>query len=178
MKYRSSLPGLSGQTSSDAIHSISSKNHIISEGLAFGGVALFSTLVEQMKDQDHVKRSREDHLKTETNEAKWKNILRFISKGAGAGALTKAGVAYKSLLAIQYENPDVIDCGADDMRRALALFPLLETPADILTATGVHLFSCQFPLSSELPLTLVLLGRSVDLSVQEVSGKPSRWWLI
>jgi len=136
MKYRSSLPGLSGQTSSDAIHSISSKNHIISEGLAFGGVALFSTLVEQMKDQDHVKGSREDHLKTETNEAKWKNILRFISKGAGAGALTKAGVAYKSLLAIQYENPDVIDCGADDMRRALALFPLLETPADILISAG------------------------------------------
>jgi len=136
VKYRSSLPGLSGNSSSDAIRSISSKNHIISEGLAFGGVALFSTLVEQMKDQDHVKGSREDHLKTETNEAKWKNILRFISKGAGAGALTKAGVAYKSLLAIQYENPDVIDCGADDMRRALALFPLLETPADILISAG------------------------------------------
>ena len=148
MKYRSRLPALSGQTSSDAIEAISSKNHIISEGLAFGGVALFSTLVEQMKDQDHVKGSREDHLKTETNEAKWKNILRFISKGAGAGALTKAGVAYKSLLAIQYENPDVIDCGADDMRRALALFPLLETPADILISAGVHLFSCLFLLKT------------------------------
>jgi len=136
MKYRSSLPGLSGQTSSDAIHSISSKNHIISEGLAFGGVALFSTLVEQMKDQDHVKGSREDHLKPESNEEKWRNILRFISKGAGAGALTKAGVAYKALLATQYEDPSEINCGAEDMRRALALFPLLETPADILISAG------------------------------------------
>jgi len=135
MKYRSSLPGLSGNSSSDAIRSISSKNHVISEGLAFGGVALFSTLVEQMKDQDHVKGRREDHLRPESNGA-WRDILKIISKGAGAGALTKAAVAYKSLLAIQYEDPSVIDCGAEDMRRALALFPLLETPADILTATG------------------------------------------
>ena len=140
MKYRSRLPALSGQSSSDAIRAISSKNEVISEGLAFGGIALFSTLMEQMKDQDHVKGSREDHLKPESNEEKWRNILRFISKGAGAGAISKAGVAYKGLLAIQYENPAVIDCGADDMRRALALFPLLETPADILTATGVYLF--------------------------------------
>jgi len=136
MKYRSRLPALSGQSSSDAIRAISSKNEVISEGLAFGGIALFSTLMEQMKDQDHVKGSREEHLKPESHEAKWKNILRIISKGAGAGAISKAGVAYKGLLAIQYENPAVIDCGADDMRRALALFPLLETPADILTATG------------------------------------------
>ena len=152
MKYRSRLPALSGQTSSNAIQAISSKNHVISEGLAFGGVALFSTLVEQMKDQDHVKGSREEHLKPESHEAKWKNILRIISKGTGAGALAKAGVAYKALLAVQYENPAAIDCGAEDMRRALALYPLLETPADILTATGVHLFSCQFSLSSEPPL--------------------------
>jgi len=136
VKYRSSLPGLSGNSSSDALRSISSKNHVISEGLAFGGVALFSTLVEQMKDQDHVKGSREDHLKPESNEEKWRNILRFISKGAGAGALTKAGVAYKALLATQYEDPAEIDCGAEDMRRALALFPLLETPADILISAG------------------------------------------
>ena len=138
VKYRSSLPGLSGKSSSDAIRSISSKNHVISEGLAFGGVALFSTLVEQMKDQDHVKGSREDHLKPESKEEKWRKILRFISKGAGAGALTKAAVAYKSLLAIQYEDPVVINCGADDMKRALALFPLLETPADILTGAGIN----------------------------------------
>ena len=139
VKYRSSLPGLSGNSSSDALRSISSKNHVISEGLAFGGVALFSTLVEQMKDQDHVKGRREDHLRPESNGA-WRDILKIISKGAGAGALTKAAVAYKSLLAIQYEDPSVIDCGAEDMRRALALFPLLETPADILTTTGVQLF--------------------------------------
>ena len=69
----------------------------------------------------------------------------------GAGAATSAGIAYKLLLAVGYEDSSIIDCGGDDMRRALALFPLLETPADILTATGVHQFSCLFPLGLSYP---------------------------
>ena len=92
VKYRSSLPGLSGNSSSDAIRSISSKNHVISEGLAFGGVALFATLMAQRKNQELVKRIGEEHLK---HEEMWKRILRVISQLTGAGAATSAGFAYK-----------------------------------------------------------------------------------
>jgi len=133
VKYRSNLPDMSGQSNYGAIEAISSKNHVIFEGLAFGGVALFATLMAQRKNQELVKRIGEEHLK---HEEMWKRILRVISQLTGAGAATSAGFAYKALLAVGYENPSVIDCGADDMRRALALFPLLETPADILISAG------------------------------------------
>jgi len=133
VKYRSSLPGFGEQSTSDAIRDIDNKNEVITEGLAFGGVALFATLMSQMKDQDD-ERIGVEHLKPESNA--WKLILKVISQLKAAGASTSAGIAYKLLLAVGYEDPSVINCGGDDMRRALALFPLLETPADILTAAG------------------------------------------
>lgn len=135
VKYRSSLPGFGEKSSSDAIRDIDNKNEVITEGLAFGGVALFSTLMAQMKHPEHDKRTGVEHQKPESNAAKL--ILRVISQLKGAGAATSAGIAYKLLLAVGYEDSSIIDCGGDDMRRALALFPLLETPADILTATGI-----------------------------------------
>jgi len=134
VKYRSSLPGFGEQSTSNAIRDIDNKNEVITEGLAFGGVALFATLMSQMKDQEDDERIGVEHLKPESNA--WKLILKVISQLKAAGASTSAGIAYKLLLAVGYEDPSVIDCGGDDMRRALALFPLLETPADILTAAG------------------------------------------
>jgi len=43
-------------------------------------------------------------------------------------------------LAVNYESPSVINCGAEDMQQALEEFPLLARPGDIVPTTGNHTF--------------------------------------
>jgi len=103
------------------------------KGVAFGAVGIFASGMAIIKSEESVQERKQ---KQESNVTEWDRARGIIAKGLKLAAAILEGIAYITLLGVEYESPSVIDCGAEDMEQALEEFPLLARPGDILSTTG------------------------------------------
>jgi len=133
VEFRGRLQGLAGGTSAASREAIANKNRVIYEGAAFGAVGIFASAMAIIKSEDSV---QEEKQKQESTVTEWDRARGIIAKGLKLAAAILEGLAYIGLLLVEYENPSVINCGAEDLQRALEEFPLLARPGDIVSSTG------------------------------------------
>ena len=68
---------------------------------------------------------QERKQKQESSVTEWDRARGIIAKGLKLVGSILEGIAYIGLLLVSYENPSVINCGAEDLQQALEEFPLL-----------------------------------------------------
>ena len=120
-----------------------------------------------IKSEDSV---QEEKQKQESTVTEWDRARGIIAKGLKLAAAILEGLAYIGLLLVEYENPSVINCGAEDLQRALEEFPLLARPGDIVSSTGDHMLSTELimPVSPQTflnPLDDMVLGKYPKLQL-------------
>merc|ERR1719228_2693708 len=79
---------------------------------------------------------QEEKQKQKSEVTEWVRTRGIIAKGLKLAAAVLEGIAYITLLGVEFESPSAIDCGAEDLERALDEFSLLARPGDILSTTG------------------------------------------
>ena len=82
---------------------------------------------------------QEGQLKQESNVTEWDRARGIIAKGLKLAAAILEGIAYIGLLVVSHENPSAVNCGAEDLERALEEYSLLARPGDIVSTTGDHI---------------------------------------
>ena len=87
---------------------------------------------------------QEEKQKQKSEVTEWDRTRGIIAKGLKLAAAVLEGIAYITLLGVEFESPSAIDCGAEDLERALDEFSLLARPGDILSTTGDHTFPIDF----------------------------------
>jgi len=138
VEFRGRLAGLAGGTSAASREAIANKNHVIYEGVAFGAVGIFASSMAIIKSEEPVQERKQ---KQESSVTEWDRARGIIAKGLKLVGSILEGIAYIGLLLVSYENPSVINCGAEDLQQALEEFPLLARPEDIVPTTGSQLIS-------------------------------------
>merc|ERR1719167_1182700 len=133
VEFRGRLAGLAGRTSAASREVIANKNHVIYEGVAFGAVGIFASSMAIIKSKDSVQEKKQ---KQESIVTEWDRARGIIAKGLKLAAAILEGIAYIGLLVVSYENPSVVNCGAEDLQQALEEYPLLARPGDIVSKTG------------------------------------------
>ena len=140
VEFRGRLQGLARGTSAASREAIANKNHVIYEGVAFGAVGIFASSMAIIKSEEPVQERKQ---KQESRVTEWDRARGIIAKGLKLVGSILEGIAYIGLLLVSYENPSVINCGAEDLQQALEEFPLLARPEDIVPTTGDHAFSTE-----------------------------------
>jgi len=132
VEFRGRLQGLAGGTSAASREAIANKNRVIYEGVAFGAVGIFASTMAIIKGEESV----QEEGKKESNVTEWDRARGIIAKGLKLAGAILEGLAYIGLLAVNYESPSVINCGAEDLQHALDEYSLLARPGDIIPTTG------------------------------------------
>jgi len=138
VEFRGRLAGLAGGTSAASREAIANKNHVIYEGVAFGAMGIFASTMAIIKSEEPVQERKQ---RRESSITEWDRARGIIAKGLKLVGSILEGIAYIGLLLVSYENPSVINCGAEDLQQALEEFPLLARPGDIVPTTGSQLIS-------------------------------------
>jgi len=132
VEFRGRLQGLAGGTSAASREAIANKNRVIYEGVAFGAVGIFASAMAIIKGEESV----QEEGKKESNVTEWDRARGIIAKGLKLAGAILEGLAYIGLLAVNYESPSEINCGAEDLQQALDEYSLLARPGDIIPTTG------------------------------------------
>jgi len=132
VEFRGRLQGLAGGTSAASREAIANKNRVIYEGVAFGAVGIFASAMAIIKNEESV----QEEGKKESNVTEWDRARGIIAKGLKLAGAILEGLAYIGLLAVNYESPSEINCGAEDLQQALDEYSLLARPGDIIPTTG------------------------------------------
>ena len=135
VEFRGRLRGLTARTSAASREAIANKNRVIYEGAAYGAVGIFASAMAIIKGEEMV---QEEKQKQKSEVTEWDRTRGIIAKGLKLAAAVLEGIAYITLLGVEFESPSAIDCGAEDLERALDEFSLLARPGDILSTTGDH----------------------------------------
>jgi len=133
VEFRGRLRGLTARTSAASREAIANKNRVIYEGAAYGAVGIFASAMAIIKSEEMV---QEEKQKQKSEVTEWDRTRGIIAKGLKLAAAVLEGIAYITLLGVEFESPSAIDCGAEDLERALDEFSLLARPGDILSTTG------------------------------------------